>query len=765
MSKYTQDNQICAIETVLGKDKIFLDEGIGVQYKSSLGEPFIIKAVCRTIDTPLSKSDTEKLVLSNTTIRIGRGKPYYLNGQILSVSSWTDSAHSSIYYFYALSIVPAFSLTNYSFCSKQFFDKTPKDVIEETLKGHGVKPDINITGPMVKAAVTTQYRESDYSFVLRTLEHYGVTVWFTFENGKHIMKCTDRNSCFVPHVKFPKISWIPNGKNKVSIRIRKKLLPCIGNWTVDGFDLEKGKYKEGKAKASNSDNKYKASDFMLCSSEEDPGSFAKIRKEEEETKGEVYEGHIDGALFHSGETFTLSDHNDSSFNQEYLITSTKAIAGINKEKIPYLRTFFTAIAKNIPFRPVRRTAVPRIYGTQAAVVVGKDKSKEVSVGKEGVSVSVRFLWDLSSKDDDITGFFIPVGQPWAGNKRGTCYIPRIGDYVFITFINGDPSYPIITGSAYLGENEPPVKLPDDDTKTVLLATKGINGTDGFLVCVNDKKDEPSLDFDSPKEKTKHNFFFGGDELNFESSGKTKAQFKKELYLKTLKPVEATAEDQMTAMFKKGLDMKSDGPVNMEIAKDLAITANGLTAEAKGQFSVKGAGIVLESSGDSSIKGQNVVSEAQSNISLKGMNISQEASMKWAAKGMQAGIASGMGAFLALDAMAAIKGAIAQINSGGSAPSPSTKSAKSAQSPQKPQEPKEEIKDLTNEYKSDKPGDLKFQLDTTESTQCAGSSVTISGGTGDSDSNFIGSYEKGTNLQLDKMPIAGIEEDFYSNVSS
>ncbi|MEK6213355.1 MAG: type VI secretion system tip protein VgrG, partial [Vibrio fluvialis] len=46
-------------------------------------------------------------------------------------------------------------------------------------------------------------------------------------------------------------------------------------------------------------------------------------------------------------------------------------------------------------------------------------------------------------------------------------IPRIGHEVIVSFLNGDPDQPIVTGRTYHATNTAPYTLPDNKTKTVL----------------------------------------------------------------------------------------------------------------------------------------------------------------------------------------------------------------------------------------------------------------------------------------------------------
>jgi type VI secretion system secreted protein VgrG len=65
------------------------------------------------------------------------------------------------------------------------------------------------------------------------------------------------------------------------------------------------------------------------------------------------------------------------------------------------------------------------------------------------------MWDQEGKKDENSSCFIRVMQSFAGNGWGSSFIPRIGHEVIISFLDGDPDRPIVTGSVYNGNNKPP----------------------------------------------------------------------------------------------------------------------------------------------------------------------------------------------------------------------------------------------------------------------------------------------------------------------
>src|SRR5262249_10693809 len=112
-----------------------------------------------------------------------------------------------------------------------------------------------------------------------------------------------------------------------------------------------------------------------------------------------------------------------------------------------------------------KTARPVIQGTQTAVVVGPPGEK-IYTDKYG-RVKVQFHWDREGKKDHSSSCWIRVSQPWGGGNWGGMFIPHVGQEVIVSFIEGDPDRPIITGRVYNPEMMPPLELPANKTKSVV----------------------------------------------------------------------------------------------------------------------------------------------------------------------------------------------------------------------------------------------------------------------------------------------------------
>jgi type VI secretion system secreted protein VgrG len=138
---------------------------------------------------------------------------------------------------------------------------------------------------------------------------------------------------------------------------------------------------------------------------------------------------------------------------------------------PY-KNSFRAIPSSRVFVPAVRPH-PGIQGLQTAFVIDESPSgntEEIWPDKYG-RVRVRFHWDRDAK----YGCWLRVVQPWAGRSWGQQWIPRVGDEVAVTFLEGDPDCPVVIGGLYNSANMPVFSLPDNKTQSGILTHSSRGG--------------------------------------------------------------------------------------------------------------------------------------------------------------------------------------------------------------------------------------------------------------------------------------------------
>jgi type VI secretion system secreted protein VgrG len=90
--------------------------------------------------------------------------------------------------------------------------------------------------------------------------------------------------------------------------------------------------------------------------------------------------------------------------------------------------------------------------------VGKP-GDEIYTDKYG-RIKLQFYWDRYGQKNEASSCWVRVATLWAGSKWGTLNIPRVGQEVVVTFVNGDPDQPLVIGSVYNSTHMPPVGLPE-----------------------------------------------------------------------------------------------------------------------------------------------------------------------------------------------------------------------------------------------------------------------------------------------------------------
>jgi type VI secretion system secreted protein VgrG len=154
---------------------------------------------------------------------------------------------------------------------------------------------------------------------------------------------------------------------------------------------------------------------------------------------------------------------------------------------------------DVPFRPQRVTPKPVITGTQTAIVVGKS-GEEIWTDKYG-RIKVQFHWDQRGKNDENSSCWIRVDYGWAGKQWGSIFLPRIGQEVIISYLEGDPDRPLVTGAVYNAQQLVPYTLPAEQTKSTIKSNTSKGGAGFNEIRFEDKKDSEEMYFHAQKDQS------------------------------------------------------------------------------------------------------------------------------------------------------------------------------------------------------------------------------------------------------------------------
>ena len=300
--------------------------------------------------------------------------------------------------------------------------------------------------------------------------------------------------------------------------------------------------------------------------------------------------------FTAGAKTELTEHDNQSLNREWLFTSVthkgEQPQALEEEGGSGPTTYnndFEAIPADRTWRPNPQTlSRPLMDGPQIAIVTGP-AGEEIHCDEHG-RVKVRFPWDRYSGNDEHSSAWLRVSQGWAGGQYGFMALPRIGNEVIVSFLDGDPDQPIITGRTYHATNTPPYALPEHKTRTTL--------------------------------KTQTHKGEGSNELRFEDEAD-----KEQVYIHAQKDLDLLTENNRTEVIKndshrtvenndfshiKGnVHSTVDGEKRESIGSDYSLTVNGSHHSKQGKNQLIEAGSEIYHKA-----GMKIVIEAGAEITLK-----------------------------------------------------------------------------------------------------------------------------------------------------
>ncbi|HTZ58673.1 MAG TPA: type VI secretion system tip protein TssI/VgrG [Acidobacteriaceae bacterium] len=490
-TSFSQIGRFISLTTPLGEDVLLLAGFSGQEAISRLFSfhlDLLSNQGTIDFDDIIGKNVTISVSLSDGTLR-------YFNGL---VSQFAQSGADARFTRYQMQIVPwTWMLTRYADC-RIFHNKKVGEIIEEVFHRRAFQDfKLSLNGDYSEMEYCVQYRETDFNFISRLMEQNGIFYFFQHEMGKHTMVIADSSSAHEP---------CPGQKSAGYNLARGGIddTDVIHSWTMEQV-LRSGKYTltdyNFKTPSANltatepsvidvgGNSSFEIFDFPgEYTARADGTKFAKLRMQEEEANHLVGHGSSVCRAFTTGYKFDLTDHYQESMNTSYVLIEIQHIAsaagtyrGSGDGNDSY-SNHFTCIPETVPFRPARLTPKPFVQGPQTAVVIGKSSYTDTS-GDDGGGdgeeiwvdsfgrVIVRFPWDRAG----ACSCRVRVSQDWAGQGWGAITIPRVGQEVLVSFLEGDPDRPIITGRVYNANQTVPYPLPDNQTRSTFKTRSSEGG--------------------------------------------------------------------------------------------------------------------------------------------------------------------------------------------------------------------------------------------------------------------------------------------------
>lgn len=414
--------------------------------------------------------------------------------------------HQGRYQGYRATVRPwLWFLTRTSDC-RIFQGESVPDIVKKVFEDHAIANfEFKLFREYRKWTYCVQYRESDYNFIARLLEHEGIYWYFEHTAKAHKLVLVDASSAHDAVDGFQALPYIGHDGQPAPD------LDAVSHWVFER-EVRTGKvattsYDFERPSASLSADHTHARHHELSDHElfdyqgdytqgADGTRWSDNRIDEQQSQHELLRGATNAQGLACGHLFSLQRHPRDDQNAEYLLTTTtlrahQAIGDAGQGEHSF-SCDFSAIPSAQQFRPPRRTPKPFVQGPQTAQVVGPG-GKEVHTDEYG-RVKVQFHWDRRGQRDEKSSCWVRVSQPWAGNNYGAIHIPRIGQEVVVDFLEGDPDQPLITGRVYNAEQMPPWELPAHATQSGILSRSSPGGAYGTANALRfeDKKGSEQL---------------------------------------------------------------------------------------------------------------------------------------------------------------------------------------------------------------------------------------------------------------------------------
>ena len=413
------------------------------------------------------------------TLTIWRdGKVQQLINGIVSSFSQGDSGYHHT--FYEVTLVPSLVRLSLRQNSRMFQQQTVQDIIQLLLQEMGVQDfAFAISKPLATREYCVQYRETDLEFIERIAAEEGLYYYFEHIEGAHKLIFSD-DTQKAPALEHPfEYNTLSGGTSSNpfirSFKQQAQLRPS-------SVELKDYTFKNPRQQLLNSKigneldyqrATYEHYDYPGRYKKDEIGTkFTTSRLEYLRRDALTAHGSSNYPQLRAGYVFSLTDHPTELCNRDWLTTGVshtgtqpQALEEAGSNGATTYNNSFFVIPAHRQWKPTPNPK-PRVDGPQIATVVGP-AGEEIFCDEHG-RVKVHFPWDRYNVNEDETcSCWIRVSQGWAGGQYGIIAIPRIGHEVIVSFLEGDPDQPIITGRTYHARNQAPYVLPAHKTMTVL----------------------------------------------------------------------------------------------------------------------------------------------------------------------------------------------------------------------------------------------------------------------------------------------------------
>ncbi len=452
----------------------------GFQVTESVSSPFHVSVTLLSEQRNISFAELSRKQGVLTVFGQGIGASRCFNGVI---NECRYLGEGRTYARYQLTLVPNIWFLSQRQDCRIFQAVTAADIVKTVLDDAAVDNyRFELSATYTELEYCLQYRETDSHFIQRLMAEYGMWYYFEHSDVSHTLVIVDSNDAIPELVSSPLNATeigplVFDADNQAASQFEhiSALEVCnrvnSGQLTLDDYNYLAPKNPQTASSLGESNTDLQRFDFPgRYKSQEHGQVHANDSLANYLVDNEQIEAASDVMRLTSGYSIEISAHPRASINRDYTllsVTHTGHNPQVHQEESSGNPTTyqnqFVCIARDIKFKAPLLPA-PVVDGPQTAMVVGPS-GEEIYTDNFG-RVKVQFHWDRYGTQDEHSSCWVRVSQSMASPSWGAVYLPRIDHEVVVTFLEGDPDRPLITGAVYNGLHQPPYSLPEHKTRTV-----------------------------------------------------------------------------------------------------------------------------------------------------------------------------------------------------------------------------------------------------------------------------------------------------------
>ncbi|WOA52098.1 type VI secretion system Vgr family protein [Dickeya solani] len=461
-----------------------------------------------------------------------------------------------------------------------------------------------------------QYRESDLAFINRLAAEEGLFYFHEFEAGKHrVVFADDAGALTKGPELFFNLATQGLSEGAYVRRFRYAEAVSTAEVALKDYSFKTPAYgllhNRMSSELDHQRESYQHFDYPGRFKQDPSGkAFTGYRLDALRAGAMTGSGESNAAELMPGSSFTLTEHPNPAFNLAWQVVAVahsgqqpQALEEESGGEPTTLSNSFEVVKATTTWRAAMPYK-PMVDGPQIATVVGP-AGEEIYCDEFG-RVKLQFPWDRYGASDDQSSCWVRVSQGWAGGQYGLIAIPRIGHEVVVSFLEGDPDQPIVTGRTFHATNPSPYPLPASKTRTSLRTSThkgaGFNelrfedqaGQEEVFIHAQKDMNTVVLNNRSTAVNASHTENVGGDQTVVVQHNQTVSVKEDQVTeIQGEQTVAVTKNRHTTVDDNESLQVKNNIAIQSQSGDILIATAGGFIAIDKdGNISITGKGLVL-----------------------------------------------------------------------------------------------------------------------------------------------------------------------------